>query len=78
MPPDGVLVRSMGEARIASTLHLAGIDYRYEAEFPLPDEHRSDKGERYCPDFQDGTHGDGQCPQRAEMRRLHPPNAAAG
>ena len=51
VPPDGVLVRSMGEARIASTLHLAGIDYRYEAEFPLPDEHRSDKGERYCPDF---------------------------
>ena len=42
VPPDGVLVRSMGEARIASTLHLAGIDYRYEAEFPLPDEHRSD------------------------------------
>ena len=51
VPPDGVLVRSMGEARIASTLHLAGIDYRYEAEFPLPDEHRSDKGERYFPDF---------------------------
>ena len=51
MPPDGVVVRSMGEARIATTLHLAGIDYRYEAEFPVPEEHQSRKGARYHPDF---------------------------
>ena len=51
VPPDGVLVRSMGEARIATTLHLAGIDYRYEAEFPVPEEHQSRKGARYHPDF---------------------------
>ena len=51
VPPDKVLVRSMGEARIATTLHLADIEYRYEAEFPLPEEHRSKEGKRYFPDF---------------------------
>ena len=51
VPPDGVLVRSMGEARIATTLHLADIPYRYEAEFPVPDEHRGTEGKRYHPDF---------------------------
>ena len=51
VPPNGVLVRSIGEARIATTLHLAGIDYRYEAEFPVPEEHQSRKGARYHPDF---------------------------
>ena len=49
MPPDKVLVRSMGEARIATTLHLADIPYRYEAEFPVPEEHRSKEGKRYFP-----------------------------
>ena len=34
VPPDKVLVRSNGEAQIATTLHLAEIPYRYEAEFP--------------------------------------------
>ena len=51
VPPDKVLVRSMGEARIATTLHLADIPYRYEAEFPVPEEHRSKEGKRYFPDF---------------------------
>ena len=51
VPPDKVLVRSMGEARIATTLHLAEIPYRYEAEFPVPEEHRSKEGKRYFPDF---------------------------
>ena len=49
--PDKVLVRSNGEAQIATTLHLAEIPYRYEAEFPVPDEHRSKEGKRYFPDF---------------------------
>ena len=51
VPPDKVLVRSVGEARIATTLHLADIEYRYEAEFPVPEEHRSKEGKRYFPDF---------------------------
>ena len=51
VPPDKVLVRSNGEAQIATTLHLAEIPYRYEAEFPVPDEHRSKEGKRYFPDF---------------------------
>ena len=51
VPPDGVRVRSMGEARIATTLHLAKIPYQYEAEFPVPEEHRTRKGTGYSPDF---------------------------
>ena len=51
VPPDGVLVKSMGEARIGTTLHLAEIPYRYEAEFPVPEEHRGKEGKRYFPDF---------------------------
>ena len=51
VPPNGVLVRSMGEARIATTLHLAKIDYRYEAGFPVPEEHRTRKDARCRPDF---------------------------
>ena len=51
VPPDGVLVRSFGEAQIAATLYLAGIPYQYEAEFPLPDEYRSPHHSRYQPDF---------------------------
>ena len=49
--PDKVLVRSNGEAQIATTLHLAEIPYRYEAEFPVPEEHRSKEEKRYFPDF---------------------------
>ena len=51
VPPDGVRVRSMGEARIATTLHLAKIRYQYEAEFSVPEEHRSRNGSGYAPDF---------------------------
>ena len=51
VPPDGIRVRSMGEARIATTLHLANIPYRYEAEFPVPEKLQTKKGARYCPDF---------------------------
>ena len=51
VPPDKVLVKSMGEAHIATTLHLAEIPYRYEAEFPVPEEHLSKEGKRYFPDF---------------------------
>ena len=40
-----------GEAQIATTLHLAEVPYRYEAEFPVPDEHGSKEGKRYFPDF---------------------------
>ena len=51
VPPDGIRVRSMGEARIATTLHLANITYRYEAEFPVPEKLQTKKGARYFPDF---------------------------
>ena len=51
VPPDKVLVKSMGEARIATTLHLAEIPHRNEAEFPVLEEHRSKEGKRYFPDF---------------------------
>ena len=51
VPPDGIRVRSMGEARIATTLHLANIPYQYEAEFPVPEELQMKKGARYFPDF---------------------------
>ena len=51
VPPDGIRVRSMGEGRIATTLHLANIPYRYEAEFPVPEKFQTKKGARYCPDF---------------------------
>ena len=51
VPPDKVLVRSVGEARIATTLHLAEVPYRYEAEFPVPEEHQGNEGKRYFPDF---------------------------
>ena len=51
VPPDKTLVKSMGEARIATTLHLAEVPYRYEAEFPVPEEQRGKEGKRYFPDF---------------------------
>ena len=51
VPPDGIRVRSMGEARIATTLHLANIPYQYEAEFPVPEKLQTKKGARYFPDF---------------------------
>ena len=44
-------MKSMGEALIATTLHLAKIPYRYEAEFPVPEAHQSKTGARYFPDF---------------------------
>ena len=51
VPPDHVRVRSTGEAQIATTLYLAKIPYRYEAEFPVPEAHQSKKGAGYSPDF---------------------------
>ena len=51
VPPDGIRVKSMGEAQVATTLHLANISYRYEAEFPVPEKYRTRKGARYRPDF---------------------------
>ena len=51
VPPDGIRVRSMGKARIATTLHLAKIPYQYEAEFPAPEKMQTKKGARYFPDF---------------------------
>ena len=51
VPPDRVRVRSMGEALIATTLHLARVPYWYEAEFPLPEEHESKSRGGYFPDF---------------------------
>ena len=51
VPPDGARVRSMGEAGITTTLHLAKVAYQYEAEFPIPEEHRWRSGSGYYPDF---------------------------
>ena len=45
------MVKSMGEARVATTLYLSGIAYRYEAEFPVPEKYQSEDGRRYFPDF---------------------------
>ena len=50
---DGICVRSMGEARIATTLHLDSIHYQYEAEFPVPEKLQTKKGARYFPEFVD-------------------------
>ena len=49
IPPDDIQVRSVGEARIAITLWLCSIEYRYEAPFPLPPDHSH--GRTYRPDF---------------------------
>lgn len=51
VPPHGALVKSMGEAQIALTLHFAGIPYQYEAQFPVPKTHRSISTRVYRPDF---------------------------
>ena len=51
VPPDGVRVRSMGEVQIAMTLHLANIPYKYEEEFPVPEEYRTRTWAKYHPDF---------------------------
>ena len=51
VPPGGIRVRSMGEALIATTLHLANIPYQYEAEFPVPEKLQTKKGMWYFPDF---------------------------
>ena len=49
VPPDDIQVRSVGEARIAITLWLCGIDYHYEPDFPLPP--NEGFGRPYRPDF---------------------------
>ena len=49
VPPDNIAVRSAGEARIATVLWLCGIQYRYEAQFPLPE--GEGDGRLYHPDF---------------------------
>ncbi len=49
--PDRKLVRSVGEAQIATTFFLAGIHYQYEAYFSVPKIYRSRKHGRYKPDF---------------------------
>ena len=49
IPPDDIQVRSVGEARIAITLWLCGIEYRYETQFPLPPD--EGHGRTYHPDF---------------------------
>lgn len=51
VPPDRRRVKSWGEAQIAMTLHLAGVAYLYEAEFPVPARFQSSDGRRYHPDF---------------------------
>ncbi|MCY3948809.1 MAG: UvrD-helicase domain-containing protein, partial [Acidimicrobiaceae bacterium] len=51
VPPGRVRVRSWGEAQIALTLHLAGVTYKYEEEFPVPRQFRARPGARYLPDF---------------------------
>lgn len=51
VPPGRTRVKSWGEAQIALTLYLAGIDYQYEQEFPVPARFQSKIGARYFPDF---------------------------
>ena len=51
VPPERVRVKSMGEALIATTLHLSGIPYEYEAAFPVPEKHQSKGRAGYSPDF---------------------------
>ena len=52
VPPDDVPVKSIGEAQVALTLHRAGIRYKYEAEFPVPDRFTDHtRGRQYHPDF---------------------------
>ena len=36
---------------VKEALGGSGIPYRYEAEFPVPEEHREKEGKRYQPDF---------------------------
>ena len=51
VPPERVRVKSMREALVATALHLAGISYKYEAAFPLPEKHQSKNRAGYFPDF---------------------------
>ena len=51
VPPARVRVRSMGEALVATTLHLAGIPYKYEESFPFPEDYESNNQAGYFPDF---------------------------
>ena len=71
VPPEDTRVKSFGEAQIAMTLHLAKIPYRYEAEFPVPEEHRTKKGSEYHPDFYLPDHPD------ESSAAVHEPPAAA-
>ena len=48
IPPHGPTVRSYGEFIIGTLLRAAGVEFRYEANFPMPD----DMGDKeYHPDF---------------------------
>ena len=51
VPPERVRVKSMGEAFIATTLHLAGVPYKYEEPFPIPEDYESNSQSGYFPDF---------------------------
>ena len=51
VPPERVRVKSMGEAFIATTLHLAGVPYKYEEPFPIPEDYESNSQLGYFPDF---------------------------
>ena len=51
VPPRDTPVRSMGEARIALTLHACGISYQYEKELDIPEYLKNRPDSRYRPDF---------------------------
>ena len=51
VPPERVRVKSMGEALVATTLHLAGVAYKYEEPFLFPDDYERDSTADYFPDF---------------------------
>lgn len=69
VPPDDVRVKSMGEARIATILHLSNVAYCYEAEFMVPRRHveyqRTYRPDFYIPDD----------PDAATRRKAHPPDS---
>ena len=53
IPPDGREVKSYGEVVVGTLLHTAGIEFRYEATFPVPAAMaaRDSDLRDYCPDF---------------------------
>ena len=51
VPPERVRVKSIGEAFIATTLHLSGVPYKYEEPFPIPEDYESNSQSDYFPDF---------------------------